>query len=209
MSKFEETRVTTRVTFTSGSLTLEGAFHRGTSDLAAVVMHPHPLYGGDMHNHVVAALCAELAATGASTLRFNFRGVERSEGSFDDGRGEADDARAAAAFVRITAEVHSMVLAGYSFGAGVAAAIADDAEPDALVLVSPPVRQAALSTAPGRPTLIVTGDRDQIAPAAELARFEGPDCRVVAIPGADHSWWPGIDELRAHVAGFLRSLVPE
>jgi len=81
--------------FESGGLQLEGMLHEGDGGLAAVVLHPHPLYGGDMDNHVVLALRGTLAGAGATTLRFNFRGAGRSQGEHDGGRGEATDARAA------------------------------------------------------------------------------------------------------------------
>src|SRR5438445_2602075 len=89
------------VQFQSDGLRLEGAL-RVVPDarLCAVVLHPHPLYGGDMDNHVVTALCAALNALGATTLRFNFRGAGASEGRHDNGRGEVEDAVEAVRFVR-------------------------------------------------------------------------------------------------------------
>ena len=111
-----------RVTFKSGDLTLEGMIASPDSarpHRAAVVCHPHPFYGGSMYNNVVDAVLEALHARGFATLRFNFRGVGQSEGEFDNGKGEADDAIAAIRFLTAQKGVRadSAVLAGYSFGA--------------------------------------------------------------------------------------------
>ena len=126
-------------TIESDGLLLEGALREGGSDLLALVLHPHPQYGGDMHNHVVTAVCGALAESGATTLRFNFRGTGRNEGAFDSGRGEANDARAAVDALRALRPDGRLLLAGYSFGAMIAATVATDVRPDALVLISPPL----------------------------------------------------------------------
>ncbi len=108
----------------SDGLRLEGMLHEGDGAIAAVVLHPHPLYGGDMDSHVVLALRTAFAEAGATTLRFNFRGTGRSQGAYDDGRGEANDARVAIAAIRELQPGRSILLAGYSFGAHVAANVA-------------------------------------------------------------------------------------
>src|SRR5205823_9505021 len=137
---------TRAVDFQSDGLRLEGALRpRPYARLAAVVLHPHPLYGGDMDNHVVTSLCAALNTLGVTTLRFNFRGAGASEGAHDNGRGEVDDALAAVSFVRDASPGIPLVLVGYSFGAMVAASSATRANVAALVLVSPPVGVASLS----------------------------------------------------------------
>lgn len=194
----------TPCTIDSGGLALEGRVHRGERPLAAVVMHPHPLYGGDMHNHVVAALCAAFAAAGASTLRFNFRGAGRSEGEHEGGAAETGDALAAAAWLRAEAP-GTLLLAGYSFGALVAAAAAAEAGAAALLLASPPA--GALALPDTIHTVMITGDADPIAPADALAALAGPGRRLVAVPGVDHGWWPGIEELEREARGFADFLL--
>jgi alpha/beta superfamily hydrolase len=197
------------VTIDSGRLRLEGLLHEGDGAGAAVVLHPHPQYGGDMHNHVVAAACATLARAGLATLRFNFRGTGRSDGAYDGGRGESDDARAAVAFLRERAAGGPLVLCGYSFGAMVAAGVAGDVRPDALVLISPPLQVSAIAVPDGVRALVIAGDRDPIVPAHALARLERPDVRVVVVPGVEHSWWPGVEELEAQLAAFVGGILRE
>jgi alpha/beta superfamily hydrolase len=193
--------------FTSDGLELEGMLHEGAGQLAAVVLHPHPLYGGDMDNHVVLALRATFADAGATTLRFNFRGAGGSQGVHDGGRGEADDARAAIRELRTLRPGCRMLLAGYSFGAQVAAAVASTEQLAGLVLVSPPVAVGALPRLPeGVDTLIVTGEWDDIAPAERLAELAGPRRRVAVVEGVSHGWWPGVDRVAAEVAAFLGEL---
>ena len=190
----------------SGPL-LEGRLHAGSGKLAAVVLHPHPQYGGDMHNHVVVAICEALAAAGASTLRFNFRGTGASEGTYDGGRGEVDDAVAAVATSRAAHPDARVILIGYSFGAIVAAnAAMREPELAALALVSPPLAMAPLPQfRAGLPVLLVTGELDQIAPAAALTEH-AETCAVRLVAGADHGWWPGIDELTGHLTAFIQGL---
>lgn len=209
MSAFTEEHVTIE----SDGLRLEGALHEGGtprdgSGLAAVVLHPHPQYGGDMDNHVVLALCRTLGDVGAGTLRFNFRGAGRSEGSFDGGHGEAHDAIAACEYVRSRHAGALLVLAGYSFGAGVAAAVAADVKPDALVLVSPPAQMMPKRLAPGA-ALLLAGGRDPIAPPEPLRALEGRSTRLVVVEEADHGWWPGADRLAEAVREFVGNLLPE
>ena len=190
--------------FESGGLRLQGALHEGESALSAVVLHPHPQYGGDMDNHVVLAVCGALAAAGATTLRFNFRGTGRIQGAFDDGRGEAADAGAAIGALRELQPEAPLVLAGYSFGALVAAGIACQEDLRALILVSPPAAFAPLPPLPeGSDTLLITGEYDDLAPPEQLRVLEGPRRRVAVVPEAGHTWWPGIESLAREISAFL------
>jgi len=199
------------LTFPSGDLTLEGLLHRPpvVPHPAVVVCHPHPLFGGDMHNSVVTAVCRAFVEAGIAALRFNFRGVGRSQGTFGDGVGEREDAVAALAYLRLREGVDSakVALAGYSFGAAVALVAADE-QVAALAAISPPAfgHDMALP-AIACPTLLITGERDDVAPSAQvtaLGRTLGPQCRVEVVPGADHFWWGRDEELAQAVVGFLR-----
>lgn len=197
--------------FASGSLALEGALHlpERLPAPAVVVCHPHPLYGGDMANSVVLGVCRAAVEEGCVALRFNFRGVGDSEGTYDGGRGERDDAVAAMEWLRSRPEVDPLrlCLAGYSFGALVACAAAPAfLSLAALILISPPVTGERLSIPADTPTLVVAGDADEFAPAGALrdALPRHARTRVEWIEGADHFWWDGADRLFATVRAFLR-----
>jgi alpha/beta superfamily hydrolase len=185
------------VTFKSGELTLEGmiAFPDGAGPhRAAVVCHPHPLYGGSMYNNVVDAVLDALHTRGFATLRFNFRGVGHSEGEFDNGRGEVDDAVAALRFLTAQKGVSDTgaILAGYSFGAMTAVrAAASATEVTAIVTIALPIGMidpATLGTI-AKPIVLIAGDQDSYCPANHLEalaeRLDGL-ARLRLIPGADH-----------------------
>lgn len=191
-----------RVTFESGRLMLEGMLARGERPFSLLMLHPHPQYGGDMDNHVVTAICATFAAAGASTLRFNFRGTGGSPGAYDGGKGEARDAVAAAAYLRHTTGGHPLILAGYSFGAIVAASAAADITPAALALVSPPRGGEYARIPAGVRVLAVTGSSDSIAPPESLEALATAGARTVVVPGVDHGWWPGIEKLTGVLLSF-------
>ena len=194
-----------------GGVVLEGAVQEAAAPrFVAVVLHPHPQYGGDMHNHVVTTACAVLADRGATTLRFNFRGTGRSTGSHHGGRGEQDDALAAVAFARETAPGTPLVLAGYSFGAQVAAAVCRRAGASRLLLISPPMAYGGIATLPARvPVLAICGDRDPVCPADRLRALEGTGVRVGIVPGVDHGWFGGLDALSAAISSFAFNSEPD
>jgi alpha/beta superfamily hydrolase len=199
------------VDFSSADLTLVGVLHRppGSSLPGVAVCHPHPLYGGDMENNVVVALCRALAEGGMAALRFNFRGIGGSGGSHGGGLGEREDARAALAFLAGRPEVDGgrLGLAGYSFGALVALSAADESL-RALAAVSPPAGGLGpASSRVGVPTLLISGDRDDIAPAGrlpELAESLGQACEIRSVAGADHFWWGHEETLGTAVVDFFR-----
>ncbi len=180
-----------KVRLRSGDLNLEGLFESGRSNRGVVITHPHPLYGGDMHNPVVAAIRRTYRSKEAATLRFNFRGTGESEGQHDGGASEQDDVLAALAYL-IETGVQTVDLCGYSFGAWVnALALQRESRCENLVMVSPPVgfidftpigRLAGLR-------LVVTGSRDEIAPPAAIRQMLptwNPSARLEVIDGADH-----------------------
>jgi alpha/beta superfamily hydrolase len=188
-----------------GGAPLEAALHEGQGPLAALVLHPHPLYGGDMDNHVVLGVCGALATQGATTLRFNFRGAGRSGASFDGGAGAAHDTLASLAALRQARPDAPLLLAGYSFGAMVAAAVAEQAAPAGIILISPP--RGTPSFEPACPALLVTGEHDSVAPPDGLeAVARGRQVRTVIVAGADHGWWPGLDGLLEEVRSFAEGI---
>jgi alpha/beta superfamily hydrolase len=190
--------VTTRlraVTLAGPVGVLEAALQEREGDrhgLAALVCHPHPLYGGTMHNKVVHRIASTLHGLPADVLRFNFRGVGKSEGSYDQGEGELEDARAALAWLRERWPDAALWVAGFSFGSWVAARLAaSDSGIERLILVAPTMRDAgyqALHQSPV-PKLVVQGTQDEHCPQplleAEFARWAEPK-RLVLVPGATH-----------------------
>jgi alpha/beta superfamily hydrolase len=178
-----------------------------------VVCHPHPQYGGDMDNPVVVTAAAAAARAGLATLRFNFRGVGASAGAWDEGRGEQDDVRAAITELRARLGASARIaLAGYSFGAAMAASVAAAGEPlTGLALIAPPIAMRGVPAAPTAvegPRLIVAGRRDELCPAralAELARTWA-GATVTVIDGADHFFFGGLDALDAAVRDWAAKL---
>src|SRR5438552_10187708 len=145
-------------------LSLEARLALPASPTAGLVLcHPHPLYGGDMENPVVVRAAEVGSETGLSTLRFNFRGVGRSAGAYAQGKGEQDDLRAALAMLRSRLpQGRPLGLAGYSFGAWIAAGVTGPALPLAgLCLIAPPLAMFDFGTLDGADLhiLLVAGTR--------------------------------------------------
>ena len=139
----------------------------------ALVCHPHPLYGGTLHNKVVHRTASTLFGLGAAVLRFNFRGVGKSEGTYDRGRGELEDARVALEELRRRHPAARRWVAGFSFGSWVAARLAAGSpDVERLVMIAPPVHTqdfAFLKSAP-LPKLVVQGTADEVCRPENLAR---------------------------------------
>jgi uncharacterized protein len=164
----------------------------GPPAFAALLCHPHPLHGGTLHNKVVHRMASTLHGLGGATLRFNFRGVGKSAGRFDDGRGELDDARAALVWLRSRLPGTPLLVAGFSFGAWVAARLSSaELGIGQLVLVAPPVAGedfGVLRSTPV-PKLVIQGTRDELCPLAALeAQFTGwaEPRRLMKVEGATH-----------------------
>ena len=173
-----------------------------------VVCHPHPLHGGTMDNKVVWSVARAYLQLSAPVIRFNFRGVGTSEGSYDDGAGETADALSVIACGRERFPGAALWLGGFSFGAGVAVRAAGEAHPERLVLVAPGITRVDVRGAapPQCPWLIVQGDADDVVPPDQVlawARTLSPAPSVQLLPGAGHFFHGRINELREVVAGFL------
>jgi len=154
----------------------------------AVICHPHPVHGGTMDNKVAQTLARALVQLGFRAVRFNFRGVGGSEGAWDEGRGEVDDALAVIAQFREANR--PFVLAGFSFGAYVAAQAAlqlgDDAKPQRLVLVGPSTQKQQMAPVPAD-TIVVHGEADEVVPLAATFDWARPQSLpVIVLPGVGH-----------------------
>jgi hypothetical protein len=179
-----------RVIFESGDLEIEGLLEITPGDRGVVVTHPHPLYGGDMHNGVVGSLVDVYRVAGYSTLRFNFRGVGGSRGAYDRGIGEQRDVESALKVLNDQGK-RKIDLAGYSFGAWVNALGSWRFEQvERMIMVSPPITLLEFPDLSDNPKieLVVVGTRDHFVdlntlratlrtwtPTAELKLIEGAD----------------------------------
>lgn len=173
-----------------------------------VVCHPHPLHGGTMHNKVVHTVARACQERGMPTLRFNYRGVGASAGSYDEGRGETQDTLAVVAAGRARWPDAALTLAGFSFGGMVSLCAAAAAAPARLISVAPAVTRAEFASIarPPCPWLIVQGDADEIIDCREVqafaARFEPPP-QLVILPGVGHFFHGRLTELRDAAFAFL------
>lgn len=141
-----------------------------------LVCHPHPSHGGSLENKVVYTLARAGCVSGLAALRFNFRGVGQSAGTFDQGRGEVEDCLACADWIRTQFPGAGLVLAGFSFGAYVSLVAADKARPERLISVAPPMSyfDDKAPPEPPCPWLVIQGDRDDVVdPEANLRVLRG------------------------------------
>jgi hypothetical protein len=172
---------------------------------AAAICHPHPLFGGTMHNKVVHAAAEALVAAGLPTLRFNFRGAGGSGGIHDGGRGEQDDLKAVLDHVAGRFPGRPLVLAGYSFGAYVSLRSGcGDGRAAALIGIGLPITMMTFDFLAGcdRPLTLIQGDQDLFGPlplVMAVAATLPQGARVVAIPGAAHNFAGRLDELALRV----------
>jgi alpha/beta superfamily hydrolase len=177
--------------FQSEKYMLEGLIDKSEGDRAIIITHPHSLYGGNMYNNVVESIQRVYQHRGYTTLRFNFRGVGNSEGSYGNGQGEQNDVLAAVGYLS-DAGFKRIDLAGYSFGAWVNALTARQEIPvERMLMVSPPVGFIDFEPITPLPCLqlVITGSRDEIAPLdiiTKMLPIWNTDARLEVINGADH-----------------------
>jgi uncharacterized protein len=205
---------------------LEALLNAGVPNAAysALICHPHPLFGGTLHNKVVFHTMKALNSFGFPALRFNFRGAGLSHGEHDEGRGEIEDVRNALDW--LDSQFHRpIIFAGFSFGAAVGLrAAAPDARVRALIGVGTPVAPAAAATETPRvyqydflrdctkPKLFVSGTRDQFGPRPKLeeliASVPEPK-KLVLVEGADHFFEGRLHELRETIENWVKATIPQ
>ena len=177
--------------------------------LAAVVCHPHPLFGGTMHNKVVYQAAKSLDALGLPVLRFNFRGAARSAGEHDSGRGEQDDVRAAIEFLVHKFPGVPILLAGFSFGAWVGLRVGcENAEISELIGLGIPVNSTDFSFLRdcAKPKLFVHGGNDQFGAMGKVRALVPAlpgENRVVEVPDVDHFFAGKLDGLDRAITEWL------
>ena len=166
----------------------------------ALIAHPHPLYGGTNDNKVVQTLARACLDLGFEAWRPNFRGVGESEGTHDEGRGELEDLATIVEHLK----PERLVLAGFSFGAGVQVMLAQRIACEKLIVVGVAVTRFQLPPAPPG-TLVIHGENDETVPLAAVLDWARPqDLPVVLIPGADHFFHRKLQPIRNLVHAALK-----
>jgi alpha/beta superfamily hydrolase len=182
--------------------------HSGEVSGSAVICHPHPEHGGTMQNKVAHTLARAFVAKGFAALRFNFRGVGESEGAFDEGEGELQDALGAVQVMKARYGDVDLWLAGFSFGAAIAIRAAAESQADGLVSVAPAVSRVSSQSGPqpSCPWLIMQGDQDELVAVAETIEWvnelePGPELQIFA--DTEHFFHGKLVQLRHAVERFI------
>jgi len=196
-----------RIFFEAEGLKIEGMLADLPGDRGVVISHPHPLYGGTMQNNVVRAVAHAYQEEGYSTLRFNFRGVENSEGNFSNGIGEQEDVKAALKALG----KNNIDLAGYSFGAWVnALGLGKFDEAQRLIMISPPVSfiDFGFLGYSSKISLVICGTGDDIAEYKKVEKMLpkwNDKAMFRVVQGTDHFYSGYEEELIDIIGEFLRS----
>lgn len=181
-------------------------------NLIGIICHPHPLYEGTMHNKVVTTLAKVFERLGAVTIRFNFRGVGKSEGQHDYAVGELDDLRAVIAWGEEHYPNHKLLLAGFSFGAYIATKVATEVNPTALISVAPAVHHNDYQQLPEIrfPWIVVQGEQDEVVPPNKvfdwIATLSYPP-KVIRMPQASHFFHGQLMPLRDRLVDALQPII--
>ncbi|NDK39480.1 alpha/beta fold hydrolase [Pseudoxanthomonas gei] len=181
--------------------------------LTVVLCHPLSTEGGSLNNKVVTMAARSLRELGANTVRFNFRGVGGSEGSFDQGNGEQLDLLAVVAWVRQQRPDDDLWLAGFSFGAYVSLRASDTVQPDALISIAPPAGRWDFDSivTPTCPWLVIQGDTDEIVdPQAVYAWIDTLKRKpeLVRMPDTSHFFHRKLIDLRGALQHGVRPWLP-
>ena len=193
----------TLITGACGKLEIDYEFQANNLAITGIICHPHPLFGGTMNNKVVTTVAKSLQHLNISTIRFNFRGVGQSVGNYNEGMGEVDDLLAVAQWLKHERPTNQLWLAGFSFGAYIAAKGATLLPARQLITVAPAVNHANFSDLTITcPWLIIQGEEDEIVPpndVYQLAATKIPPPTLIKIPNASHFFHHKLGDLAAAV----------
>ena len=191
----------------AGALEVALNLPEGEARGIALVAHPHPLQGGTMDNKVAQTLAKSFTGLGYIGVRLNFRGVGKSEGAFDEGEGETDDALAALAHARREFPAFTdapPVLAGFSFGTYVQTRVAQSVVPERMVLVGPAVQRFAADAVPAD-TIVIHGEQDDIVALTDVLAWARPrELPVIVFPGCGHFFHGRLPQLQGVITGMWR-----
>ena len=201
---------------------LEARYHRAPSDEApiALVMHPHPRFGGTMNNKVVYQIYHSFVGRGFTVLRFNFRGVGRSQGTFDNGQGELADSAAVLDWMQgIHPSASNCWVTGFSFGAWISMQLLmRRPEIHSFISVAPPANIYDFSFLAPCPSsgLILQGTADEVVPEEEVSKLanrlisqRGPGIEYRTVPGAGHFFEGKLENLSKVIDSYIGSKLPE
>ncbi|MGB0134639.1 alpha/beta hydrolase [Dokdonella sp.] len=180
----------------------------------AVICHPHPLHGGTMHNKVVTIIERSVRELGFDTVRFNFRGIGKSVGEFDEGDGESDDLAAIVEWARQVRPGVVIWLAGFSFGSYVALRNAKSLDADALITIAPPVGRWKFDSIelPDCPWLVVQGEEDEVVDPELVFDWVGAlsvSPQLVRMPETSHFFHRRLMDLRGAIKNAMRAHLPK
>ncbi len=191
----------------------EGVARKGV----AICCHPHPLHGGAMTNKVIYTVARSQVALGLIAVRFNFRGIGKSEGEYAEGIGEQDDLRAVIRWVREKFPEHSLWLSGFSFGSWISAMVAHEFDIEQLISIAPPVERGVFESMehPYCDWLAIMGDADEVVSFAATEEWIDslhPKPEWIVMKGASHFFHSRLVELREIIEQQLSEkarLIPE
>lgn len=180
----------------------------GDAAATAVILHPHPLYGGTMQNKVVHTLARAFGELGVASVRFNFRGVGASAGSFSHGEGETEDALAVIEWARSQRPDAPIWLAGFSFGAYIALRAAAMSKVSGLITVAPAVHLYDFSTLKLTPCpwLLIQGEADEIVPVEAVRQWlsgVAPPPQALYLPGVSHFFHGHLADIKKALHDFV------
>jgi len=180
--------------------------------ITAIICHPHPLFGGTMNNKVVHTVAKALNIIGIKTIRFNYRGVGKSAGSYGTGLGEVEDVKALVAWLKAAYPRDALWLAGFSFGAFVAAKAATELSPATLITIAPSVEHFDF-TKLGKitcPWLVIQGEADEVVPSEKVfawLKTLAPAPTLIRFPGVGHFFHGELTALREAIVKHFSAKV--
>ena len=210
MSSFPTEKATQLLPVEAGHLEIETTWSVGGGSLVAVICHPHPLFGGTMKNKVVTTIARAYEQLGIPTVRFNFRGVGKSDGQYGEGKAEQADLLSILDWLKEVLPQHQVCLAGFSFGSFVSAAVASSLPVQHLLSVAPPIHlyDYAHLDETTCPWLVVQGDQDEIVPFKQVQQWvKHKAIDFVVVSRAGHFFHGQLIELRELLVAKLGVII--